>query len=281
MIGAIDPTIRFQSASLALESKLSYFMSKRNKPDRKRIDSVYGIVNVGNDGELSVQYDFETDRLEIVGAIAGSAKTERRYERPSGKAKVVTSVPSNGRSAFDAKRALLTYDWAFAVDTNSSEILGNRCAVCFSHYVQLPPRGFDGDLLWRPLGAFLITGVAEGVNPERIGWFLTLSSITPHLAHLGQVAMVVDSELGLHREINARRIGYYESQLLPENVTLVYASADTDKNTLQGVLIRACDRNSRTLLDEIKKRETLERVSPWTLDRNCTGVAKINFLREG
>ena len=101
-----------------------------------------------------MRYDFATDRLEIVGAIPGSTKTERRYERPSGKAKVVTSVPSDGRSASDAKHALFAYDWAFAVDTNSTDIDGTRCAVCFSHYVQLPPRGFDGNLTWQPLELF-------------------------------------------------------------------------------------------------------------------------------
>lgn len=256
-------------------------MSKRKNSSKQRVDSVYGIVNVGSDGQLSMRYDPATDRMEILGAIQGSTKTERRYERPSGKAKVVTSVPSDGRSAFDAKRALLAYDWAFAVDTNSTDILGSRCAVCFSYYVQLPPLGFEGYLAWRPLGAFLIAGIAEGVNAERIGWLLTLSSNASHLAHLGRVALVVDSELGLHPQINARRIGYYGSERLPENVTMVYASADADKDTLQGVLIRACDRASRGLVDEFKRRATLPSMSPWTLDQNCTGVAKINFLREG
>jgi hypothetical protein len=256
-------------------------MPKRDKSAKERTDSVYGIVNVGSDGELSMHYDFATDRLEILDAIPGSTKTERRYERASGKTKVVTSVPSDGRSAFNAKRALLAYDWAFAVDTNSIDIQGSRCAGCFSHYVQLPPRGFEGNLIWRPLGAFLISGIAEGFNPERIGWFLTLSSIAPYLRHLGRIALVVDSELGLHQSINARRVGYYESLLLPENVTMVYASADTDRDTLQGVLICACDRNSRLVLEEFGKRKALPPMVAWNLDQNCTGVARINFLREG
>ena len=254
-------------------------MKKRDKPAKERIDSVYGIVNVESDGRLSIQYDFETDRLQILGAVPGSTKTERHYERHSGKAKIVTSVPSEGPSDFDAKRALYSYDWAFAVDTNSTDILGSRCAACFSHYVQLPPRGFTGNLIWRPLQAFFIAGIANGVNPERIGWFLTLSGIAPHLAHLGRVALVVDSELGLHQQINARRVSYYESELLPENVTMVYASADTDKDTLQGVLMRACDRASRRVLEEFQKRKVLPRMKPWNLDRNCAGV--VNFRREG
>jgi len=256
-------------------------MSKKDKSAKQRTDSVYGIVNVESDGELSVRYDFATDRIEILDAVPGSTKTERRYERPSGKAKVVTSIPSDGPSAFDAKRALYAYDWAFAVDTNSTDIDGTRCAVCFSHYVQLPPRGFTGNLVWRPLQAFLISGIAAEINPERIGWFLTLSSLAPHLPRLGRVALVVDSELGLHREINGRRAGYYESHMLPQNVTMIYASADADKDTLQGVLIRACDRGSRRLLEEFKKRETLPGMSPWTLDTHCAGVARINFLLTG
>jgi hypothetical protein len=256
-------------------------MSKRNKPAKERTDSVYATVNVESDGSLSIQYDFETDRLEILNAVPGSTKTERRYERPSGKAKVVTSVPSDGASPFDAKRALYAYDWAFAVDTNNTDLRGSQCAACFSHYVQLPPRGFTGNLLWRPLRAFLISGIAAGINPERIGWFLTLSSLAPHLPHLGRVALVVDSELGLHREINGRRVGYYESHMLPQNVTMVYASADTDKDTLQGVLIRACDRGSRRVLEEFQKRKALPRMTPWKLDCNCDGVANVNFLREG
>jgi hypothetical protein len=168
MIGAVDPTIHSIPAWPALESNLGFSMSKRNKTDKERIDSVYGVVNVGSDSKLSMQYDFATDRLEILGALPGYTKTERRYERSSGKAKVVTSVPSDGPSAFDAKRALYAYDWAFAVDTNSTDLHGSRCAACFSHYVQLPPRGFTGSLVWRPLRAFLISGLAAGINPERI-----------------------------------------------------------------------------------------------------------------
>jgi hypothetical protein len=255
-------------------------MSKKEKPTKERTDSVYATVNVESDGQISVRYDFETDRIEIFGAVPGSAKTERRFERPSGKPKVVTSIPSDGRSAFDAKRALYAYDWAFAVDTNSIDLHGSRCAACFSHYVQLPPRGYTGSLLWRPLGAFLIRGIAPGINPERIGWFLTLSSLAPHLRHLGRIALVVDSELGLHPAINMRHIGYYESFLLPENVTMVYASADTDKDTLQGVLIHASDRSSRRVLEEFQKGEALPPMTPWNVDRNCDAVASVKFLRE-
>ena len=60
-------------------------MGKRKKPAKERTDSVYATVNVERDGQLSVRYDFETDQIEILGAIPGSTKAERRYERPSGK----------------------------------------------------------------------------------------------------------------------------------------------------------------------------------------------------
>jgi hypothetical protein len=38
---------------------------------------------------------------------------------------------------------------------------------------------------------------------------------------MGRLAIVVDRELGLHKAINSREIGYYEAHVLPDNVTMV------------------------------------------------------------
>jgi hypothetical protein len=65
------------------------------------------------------------------------------------------------------------------------------------------------------------------------------------------LAIVVDSELGQHRQINALTATYYDSNFLPPRTALVYASSDKDKNTLQGVLIRACDAVSGNVWEQI------------------------------
>jgi hypothetical protein len=254
---------------------------KIDVPLTNRVDSVYATVNIQSDCLLTLNYDFQTDQLEIVGADPGSSRTERRYERSSGKPKVVSSIPSGGPSAFDAKQALYAFDWALAVDTNSLTTGDTRYGVCFSNYAQMPPRGFVGNIVYRPLGAFLIAGIAEAVNPERIGWFLTIKHhLAAHQAHMGRIAVVVDSELGLHRAINSREVGYYEGHLMPDNITMVYASSDKDKETMQGVMLRACDRNSRRILGEFRSPGALPVLSPNSGDKNFAAFAKINFLRE-
>jgi hypothetical protein len=256
-------------------------VSKKIDERSRRVDSVYAIVNVESDGQVKLNYDFQTDRIEIVGADLGSSRTERRYERASGKSKVVSSIPSDGSSAFDATRALYAYDLAIAIDTNTLAIGNTRCAVCFSHYAQMPSRGFVGNIAYCPLGAFLITGIAEGVNPERIGWFLTFKHhLAPNQARMGKLAVVVDSELGLHRAINSREIGYYEENFLPQNATMVYSSSDKDKETLQGVMLRACDKSSRGILAELRQTGTIPPLSPSSGDENFVAFAKINFRRE-
>jgi hypothetical protein len=230
-------------------------LSKRKNRTQDRADWVYGVVDVGTDGSLTVHYDRETDEIEIVGAGSGSTRTERSYERASGKPKVVSSIPSNGKTAFSANRALFAYDWVIAIDTNSRTVGGNRCAVCVSYYVPKRPATYEAPgVPFVPLAAFLIVGISAGVNPERIGWHLTMKHHLDVTRVVNQrVAIVVDSELGLHRAINAREIGYYKNNLLPDAVSMVYASTDTDKDTLQGVMIRMCDSTASALLEHFEK----------------------------
>ena len=252
----------------------------RNAKTNQRIDSVYGIVNVGIDGILTANRDILRDTIEIVGAEEGSTKTERRYERDSGKPKVVSSVPSDGVSSFDVRRALLAYEWVVAVDTNNFMMGNVPCAVCFSHYAELPPIGFEGEVAYRGLSAYLIFGVGESAKSEEIGWHLTLThDLAPHLTNMGRIAMVVDSELGRHKAINLRQIGYCRGHTLPASLTMVYASADTDKETLQGLMIRACDKNARCIIKELVERATIPALTRNVEDQNFTAFTKIRFLR--
>lgn len=257
-------------------------MSRRKRERSKaRSDWAYGIVNVGPDHEIRFNYDAENEAIEIVGAEAGSTKFERSYERDSGKAKVETSIPSDGSIPFNAERALFAYQRIVAIDTNSRVIAGKRCAVCFSYYVPDPPSSYTNAVPYVPLGALLIVGVAQGVNPETIGWHLTLTHfLAPYRpsAH-GRLAVVTDSELGRHNSINARKVGYYGEDLLPDGMTMVYAS-DIDNETLQGRMIRACDVGATAIADEYLKRDHLPELSKSSGDPNFEAFVQVIFHRE-
>ncbi|ADW68072.1 hypothetical protein [Granulicella tundricola] len=235
---------------------------------KKRSDSVYGTVDA-TDGQLTVHYDPLRDEIEIEGAEPGSTRTETSYLRSSGKPKVVSSVPTFGLSRFTSAKALLDFDRVIAVDTNTHIVKGFRWSICASYHVPEPLNHYHGQIPWLPLGGFLISTVAEGVNPERIGWHLTLQNYLPRFRHDDErLAIIVDSELGQHREINTRKVGYYGANLLPPRTALVYASADKDKNTLQGTMIRACDAVSTQIWEQLAPRLGSFRARSQGLDPN-------------
>jgi|SRR5579864_1453192 len=227
-------------------------MTQKEDKTKLRQDQVYGTVNVGEDRTMTVNYYPQTDEIEIVDAERGSTRIERNYERNSGKPKVVSSIPSDGKTSFTAKRALFAYNSVFAVDTNTRMLFGKRCGVCVSYFTPKPPAKCDSEVPFICLAAYLIVGIREGINPEQIGWHLIItrhvnSSRTPDQ----RLAMVVDSELGSHREINDRKKGYYMNNVLPAQIAMVYASSDADNETLGGMMIGMCDRMATKVLDQL------------------------------
>jgi len=257
------------------------YMSKRNRKTKERIDSVYGSVIVGDDRTLTVEYDPVTDSIEIVGADSRSTRTERYYQRESGKPKVVTSIPSTRLSPFTTERAIFAYDRVLAIDTNTRVMNGVRYGACVSYYVPELLSSYKNQVPYLPLGAFLIQGIADGINGETIGWHLTLQRYLPNYqASYGRLAIVVDSGLDLHKSINAREVGYYAENRLPSNMTLVYASSDKDKETLQGMMIRACDAAASRALDEFARRPKPPMLSKQTTDPNFEAYGVVHFRRE-
>jgi hypothetical protein len=232
-------------------------MVKKGEKTNQRDDYVYGVVSASNVSEITVRYDARTGKIELLGADPGSTKVVRSYKRVSGKDdKVVSSVPQEGGAPFDPDDALRSFDCVVAMDTNKRTIAGKECAVCFSYYVPVNFTQHRGDIPYTPLAAYLIVGVGKGVNPERIGWHLTLKNNLPaynESAH-GKLALVTDSELGLHPDINARKIGYYADHMLPDGAALVYAS-DKETSTIGGAMLKACHNAATKVLEEMRKRK--------------------------
>jgi hypothetical protein len=231
-------------------------MAKKIGKSKKRDDYVYGIVNV-TDGFVDIRYDEQSGKIELVGAEPGSTKVERSYKREGGKGdKVVASVPHDPGAPFDPDDALKSFENVVIMDTNKRTIAGKDCAVCFSYNIPVKLTEHEGGIPYGPLAAYFIVGIKKGVNPERIGWHLTLSnSISSEYnprVH-GRLAVVTDSELGLHPDINRQRVPYYADHTLPEWAKLVYAS-DKETDTLGGEIIKACHKGATLVIEEMRKR---------------------------
>lgn len=85
-------------------------------------------------------------------------------------------------------------------------------------------------------------------NPERAG---ILALVSEHAEPLNQLALrravVTDSDLGEHQDINTRQVALYGMTLLPPNFTVLYASADVGTEATNRV-IRFCDRQAKATL---------------------------------
>ncbi len=256
-------------------------MAKKNGKSKQRDDYVYGIVDATATGEIAVRYDSRTGKIELVGAQPGSTKVVRSYKRDTGKDdKVVSSIPHETGAPFDPDDALKAFDCVVAMDTNKRTIAGKECAVCFSYFIPVRFTEHEGDVPYNPLTAYFIIGINEGVNPERIGWHLTLKNNLPAYdpsVH-GRLALVTDSELGLHPDINARKIGYYGDQMLPDGAALVYAS-DKETDTIGGTMLKACHNGATRVIEEMRKR-----ANPFVNinrggDGNFEAYAQVEFQR--
>lgn len=224
-------------------------MSRKHKqPAKKRTHALYaktrGVVD-----RISIVADALTGAIEIVQADPASYRSVIYHQRASGKDKVLLDAPATSTvNAFDAHAQLVaTFRYVLAVDTNR---LADDCfAVACVFAVPTPLATGAQTLRAEFLNAFVIVDPSPGVNVERIGWHLTIrQNILPgRFGSEDRIALVTDSELGDLPRINARTIPYYNEHTLPENVSLLYASADKPTDTIPSALIRACDAHATAL----------------------------------
>lgn len=82
-----------------------------------------------------------------------------------------------------------------------------------------------------------------GANPERYGWMKVIEAVVrwknfkPECSY----GIIVDSELGLIPKMNAREEPLFGDFFLPDNMTLIYASADAGQENFYNKLIKATD----------------------------------------
>lgn len=249
------------------------------KPRKQRDEWVKLQAKGGPDGVL-FHFDKETGGVFSPQAIPGTVTTYQSYRKSNGSEKIIYQVSGRGRSANLSLRHELSthFDVIAGIDTNTYEIDGRLLSIAFS-FASAPilKQNFDS-LRIEPTPAFIFENVHEGINPEVIAWYHFFASTLPLISGNGRydVAMVVDSELGRHPEINARTTPYYREFILPDRVQLIYASSDTGTD-LPNKLIKQCDHGSRTLADQIRcKSFNLPPIlgSGW---KDYDGAARINF----
>jgi hypothetical protein len=234
--------------------------------------------------KITVTYDSRTEGFEITEVDPATLKAEVYYERRSGKDKVVLSVPAATElPGFDPWRQIKgQVSYLLAIDTNTKMIDGRRVSVVVASHIPQRLSSLGEIVPFDALCAYAVFDAAPHVNPERIGWHLVLANhLRPEsLAPGERVGIVVDSELSLLPEINARNTGYYSEHLLPLFAMMLYGSADAGSDTLPSQMIRYCDKLAELALKGLEpKLDALPALNKG--DANYGGHLPLQFKRPG
>ena len=212
----------------------------------------------GNVSKLTFAIDPITGIPSVLELDPTSLRSQISYARKKTD-KVLTSSPTDGFSALgesfiDSLRK--QFDYLIAVDTNTelTRIDGYKVSACCICSINVPLASATETTPYEHLAAYLILDSGDEGNAELLGWHLvaTVHINTPFL-RTQRVGVIVDSELGDHIAINARQKPYYGNHLLPDNMTLVYAS-DAAAETFINRMIRMNDKNASGLIEAVKQK---------------------------
>ena len=178
------------------------------------------------------------------------------HERPKGPKVRTRQFLNQGVGAIGGLRQLSQYDSIFVIDTNTKQIKGKSVSVA----------AFACCRIDSEFGNYRITCNEERINIYEFHNVLKKPELLAILKLAGDVsrskyfkssmrmAVVTDTELGIHDELNERRIPIYGDQYLPQGFELLYASADTGQEALNKI-IRVCDRQAGKQLEELENEQ--------------------------
>lgn len=176
---------------------------------------------------------------------ADSAFTQTEYVRANGRPKVLNRT-------LDARAARLPhylaseFDVVFAIDTNTKPI--GRETVSVATVVEALPRATSPTrvvVLHRPLVTLAFKN-CHVVPPERFAWWKFLRFVETRMGDVikQRIGIITDHDLRNHKSYNDATAPIGGDVYLPDNVTLLYASADTGREGITNALIRQCDREA-------------------------------------
>jgi len=208
-------------------------------------------VAVKKTGEIVLT---DEDGKEVAPEYVDRALHYERPDRPDKGPKIQgRHKQTNVLATVGGLKELARYDSIIVIDTNTKKIgKGSISAACFIR-CWLVPEGEKFRVECE--GQHNIYEFHNvGGNPELLSIFRVANDILKNEGKLAErnIAIVTDTELGSHDDINSRTTPIYGPHCLPEGFTLLYASSDTGKEVLNKV-IRTCDHQAKNYLSKLKQ----------------------------
>ena len=167
------------------------------------------------------------------------------YHRNRKGPKVVRQVNSQPGAAIHLRTSSVSYDRYVAIDTSYKDFGENKmcvtAALCSDESFREKKEPDESTLRIYPRLCFL--SKRDGVNPERYAWKVMIDALIKSREFNSNFSygIIVDSDLESLQKINAGEESIFEGFTLPENISMIYASADTGTECFLNKLIRAAD----------------------------------------
>lgn len=171
------------------------------------------------------------------------------YERDSGKYKSTARVAVDPQNISASIQSWVErYDQIYAVDTNTVELGGETICVtcCVRGEIEFVENKWNARIT--VIDALVFCNPIK--KPELIGWVDVIQRINSDASI--RIGLVVDSELDRIPHFNRRNVPILDGYHLPENIELIYASAERDKNIPFNFFIAKCEADATLLIRKIK-----------------------------
>lgn len=177
------------------------------------------------------------------------------YTKKNGKEKILTETKLNeAKHGIDTKE-LFNFDIIFAVDTNTKIINKEKVSVLSMQCCEKKEqRENELSVIFYSFGLACIKNIPDK-NEEKLGIRVLVNQIINHPKYNKNfnIGIITDHDLQNIHKYNNRELPIYNDWFLPENFTLIYASADVGKEYLPNKLISFCDKEANKFFMEVKK----------------------------
>lgn len=197
---------------------------------------------IGQDGNLK---RIVKGRMEPIIGLPRLSQSYPRKKSP----KVLVGGEIRGGYALNPNALLLGYDYIFSIDTNTKKIYEHEISVTGVVYAILDVSGEIVNMKYTHMCALEFWD--SEVNAELLGLYAIIGAIKKNEGFRDKdIAILVDANLGILDDINSRKKPILPGCMLPENIRLIYATADSGSNVVN-VLMRQSDKIATQKLNEI------------------------------
>jgi hypothetical protein len=180
------------------------------------------------------------------------AFSQTHYNRKNGKEKVISRIPYNGLKGEEQYLAE-NFDIAFAIDTNTKQIQNEKISASSIFRCTFSKVEQEIEVQAIPDGALFFKNM-DTIHPEKFAWSQLCKLIHNNPAYQvwKRIALITDHDLGNHIKYNSRELPIFQGMMLPEKISIMYATSDTKGKSLNR-LIKECDKESSRLLRELEQ----------------------------